>query len=68
MNKSIPISIIVGAIIIAVATFYSVTHDKRYEMRLCLEGYKKAFDNDKKFKDQKKEIHSICERETYLIK
>lgn len=66
--KLVPISIIIGSIIISFAIFYSVTHEERAKMQYCkdnLIGMAKENGKENKLKSLEKDIKLICDNKVY---
>ena len=64
----IPKSILLGAIIISCAIFYSVTHEERARMEYCKDNFvrsAKANGTASKLKSIEKDIKLICDNEVY---
>jgi|TARA_B110000438_G_scaffold279162_1_gene303355 hypothetical protein len=67
-NLTVPISIIVGAIIISISIFFAVTHDKRVKFNICMNTlfYSKATNlSSTKYKEIEKDSKFVCKNEVY---
>jgi len=68
-NLTIPLSIIIGSLIISIAVYFSITNEKRMQFNICMKSlfYSNAKGQEKRndYNELKERSKEVCKTQVY---